>query len=1164
MCWMRLNRRGFWSYGGRDENGHPHSRFGGIRVRGMRLTDKRGVYRTVRLGLAYEYDPFFSLSIARVDPLPHQLDAVYGYFLRLPRIRFLLADDAGAGKTIMAGLTHKELKARGLVKRVLIVAPANLTFQWQRELADKFREKFEIIRGATLRANYGQNAQEDRFGRLGREYARIVFDKELLKADSTVEWVTPGHPLFEAVRTDVLQRVDDDLRRGAVFYDLHRSEPAVLDVFAASVKDGRANTIHRRLFGVETSATGQMALREPTYFHAITPAPTGTEGPSSDFPLPGRQTVEQFLYEHVLQSWGEGAANERAAQIERVARHVKVSLNALIDRQNLQLAEYCNRQVEGQTVPGLNGLIAQAEGHLDDLNNRLETRCRELELECHCAVSDINHLGRAWVVPHPERASPQLAPMIRDDEIEHIAIREAIKHEEARGWVVESVETENRGFDLISRRPHLEDPKTLVEVRFNNSNTRIEDPKFDGTVKRGSATCPSCGYTTSVTRIREQFRKRLGGANDARLMCVVVTRSDERGRFYRLPNERDFEIIRASRKEIDKRTKLHKGVQSLSPDEPLPPAGGLGFRVQPYGITKWADLFTGRQLLALTTLTRLVGTISERVQSEGGTSHFALATVSLLALAVSRSSDHLNSGCGWNPSAQKIQHLFARQALPIVWDFAEANPFGGSVGDWGSMLANVESGCNAAVADVACGIAAQAPAQCHPLPNDAAELLVTDPPYYDAVPYSDLANFFYVWLRRCLPSLGTTPLTPKTEECIMDVANGKTATHYQATMKSALAEARRVIAPSGAGVVVFAHKSTSGWEAQLQAMVDAGWIVTGSWPIDTELETHLRAMDSAALASSVHLVCRPRKTPDGSVRTDDVGDWRQVLAELPRRIHEWMPRLASEGIVGADAIFACLGPALEVFSRYSRVEKASGEVVMLKEYLEQVWAAVSTEALSMIFKDADAAGLEPDARLTAMWLWTLGGGGNGNGSAANDETESDEEEEASGSSKAGGAGFTLEYDAARKIAQGLGVNLEQIASVVEIKGNKARLCSVAERTKHLFGKDEAGPAAKRRKKKVAQMSLFEDLEEAEAVEGGWSQMQGPPLGATVLDRVHQAMILFAAGRSEAIKRFLVEDGAGTDARFWKLAQSLSALYPKESDEKRWVDGVLARKKGWGF
>lgn len=116
----------------------------------------------LRLGLAYEYDPYFSLSIARVDPLPHQLEAVYDYLLRSPRIRFLLADDPGAGKTIMAGLLVKELKIRGLVKRVLIVAPANLAFQWQREMKDKFRENFEIIRGDVLRANYGANPWQER------------------------------------------------------------------------------------------------------------------------------------------------------------------------------------------------------------------------------------------------------------------------------------------------------------------------------------------------------------------------------------------------------------------------------------------------------------------------------------------------------------------------------------------------------------------------------------------------------------------------------------------------------------------------------------------------------------------------------------------------------------------------------------------------------------------------------------------------------------------------------------------------------------------------------------------------------------------------------------------------------------------------------------------
>ena len=304
-------------------------------------------------------------------------------------------------------------------------------------------------------------------------------------------------------------------------------------------------------------------------------------------------------------------------------------------------------------------------------------------------------------------------------------------------------------------------------------------------------------------------------------------------------------------------------------------------------------------------------------------------------------------------------------------------------------------------------------------------------------------------------------------------------------------------------------------------------------------------------------------------RTDEIGDWRDVLQELPRRIHEWMPRLAEEGVVGADAIFACLGPALEIFSRYSRVEKASGEAVSLKEYLEQVWAAVAKEALAMIFTGADATGFEEDARLTAMWLWTLStAASNGNGaSTAEDEEPSEDEEDESANAKSKVGGFVLEYDAARKIAQGLGAHLEQLASLIEVKGATARLLPVAERTRSLFQKGEAAAPIGRgkAKKKSAQLSLgfVADLEEAEA-SGGWGETGAPHKGETVLDRVHQSMILFGAGRGEALKRFLVDDGAGRDDRFWRLAQAFSALYPSSTDEKRWVDGVLARKKSLGF
>lgn len=355
----------------------------------------------------------------------------------------------------------------------------------------------------------------------------------------------------------------------------------------------------------------------------------------------------------------------------------------------------------------------------------------------------------------------------------------------------------------------------------------------------------------------------------------------------------------------------------------------------------------------------------------------------------------------------------------------------------------------------------------------------------------------------------------------------------------------------------------------LSALLEAGWIATASWPIDTERANRTNAIGTASLASSVHIVCRPRENLDGSLRTDIVGDWNDVLDELPTRIAAWLPRLASEGVVGADAIFACLGPALEIFSRYSRVEKASGDVVPLREYLERVWAEVARQALSMIFAGADTSGFEHDARLTAMWLWTLSTN-KGAVDEADDEATIDEEDaKPSGKSK---GGFGLEYDAARKIAQGLGASLETLTTLVEVKGDAARLLGVGEREATLFPKKGAAkveaPAAKRAKKAQLALALGDTEPTADAkkadVVAEPEELGAPTAGGTMLDQVHQAMLMFRGGRSAAMKRFLVEDGVGREERFWKLAQSLSALYPTGTEEKRWVDGVLARKKGLGL
>ena len=297
------------------------------------------------------------------------------------------------------------------------------------------------------------------------------------------------------------------------------------------------------------------------------------------------------------------------------------------------------------------------------------------------------------------------------------------------------------------------------------------------------------------------------------------------------------------------------------------------------------------------------------------------------------------------------------QGIQITWDFTESAGAPGAVGNFGVSINNIVRILDREAGHYRPGHIECATATRHPLPDHSVDAFITDPPYYDAVPYADLSDFFYVWIRAQLPAIDpafTDTLTPKADECIVDDAKKKDRLFFESSMQCAMSEGVRITRESAIGVVVFAHKSTEGWEAQLQAMIDAGWIITASWPIDTEWETRLRAMNSAALASSVHLVCRPR---NNSVA---IGDWRDVLGELPTRTREWMSRLSQEGVVGADAIFACLGPALEIFSRYSRVEKASGEQVKLNEYLTYVWGAVAQEALGQIFKDADAAGFEED------------------------------------------------------------------------------------------------------------------------------------------------------------------------------------------------------------
>jgi adenine-specific DNA methylase len=681
------------------------------------------------------------------------------------------------------------------------------------------------------------------------------------------------------------------------------------------------------------------------------------------------------------------------------------------------------------------------------------------------------------------------------------------------------------------------------------------------TVKAGKVTCPVCDYTTPAKSVKKQLSSRNGGSKDAQLLAVLSERNGKRR--FRAPSSSDLEAISLSASIDESRLPDVR----INPIRPHKNTRGLS-AVTRIGMARFKDLYTHRQLCVIKGFSTA---LKEAIQENGGNA-LGIKALTILGLCFGRLLQQNSTCARWRNGAFAVAGSFGKQALQIVWDFAEIAPLSKAAGSWDGAVEWVRKIIELNKDVFGEASATQAPAQNCPLPTDSASMLFTDPPYFAAIPYSDLANFFYVWEREIFeglyPELFSAPEIDQTLEAIVTNANKgpngciKDEHFFREQMTASLRRAREIVKPNGIGVVVFADTRTASWEALLGAIIESGWYLTASWPIDTEHQNRTQARGAASLQSSIHLVCRPREDDVTGEVSVAIGDWRDVLSELPKRMRDWMPRLAREGIVGADAIFACLGPALEVFSKFAKVEKANGDVVQLKEYLTYVWAAVAQEALQMVFAGADTSGFEEDARLTAIWLWTLFAGTDGSSQSDEEESEDDEESEGGDASQ---KGYELEYDAARKIAQGLGANLEALTSVVEIKGESVRLLPVAERTKKLFGKDDADSPNKSRKKKSPQLQLgfVDELEQVEQ-SGTWGNKGAPALGATVLDRVHQCMILFAAGRGEALKRFLVEEGVGREDRFWRLAQVLSFLYPKTSDEKRWIDGLLARKKGLGF
>jgi len=714
-----------------------------------------------------------------------------------------------------------------------------------------------------------------------------------------------------------------------------------------------------------------------------------------------------------------------------------------------------------------------------------------------------------------------------------------------------------------------------------------------GTVSRARARCPHCSAILPPERVRSQLTTQQGGADvlfdkkgkrigGARMLAVVTLRPGEKGRHYRLPNDRDYLAVFKAKKRIQEILTEweNSGRQGLCPipDEPTPAGGGSGagraFSVQKYGMMTFGDLFTARQKVGLFCLGRYV-CINPRLST----------VANPLALSLSRCTEQMSSLVRWRITVEAVAGTFGRNALPMMWDFVEIVPSGddgsnfSAAVDWVAEVIekqgeSIHQQGQTSVSDCTKS----------PLPDDSAWIWFTDPPYYDAIPYSDLSDFFLAWLKRILPDNRflqdpfdhANPLSPKTREAVQDETKRvdgipKDRVFFENVMEKAFAEGCRVLRSDGIGSVVFAHKTTEGWEALLSGLISGGWTITGSWPLATERPGRLRSQESAALATSIHLVYRPRPT-DASI-----GDWGSVLKELPHRVEAWMERLQEEGIRGADLVFACIGPALEIFSRYERVEEADGTPVDLAAYLLKVWEVVGRTALKQILdtgtesSTTSVGALEEDARLTALFLWTLQSTKTvtaGNGKADTDsEEEQDEEDEPMKVATKGG--FSLIYDMARRFAQPLGIHLEDWEGrIIETSKGDVRLLPVTARARQLFGEEGARAVAARLESAPAgpvQLSLATPpVAQAKPQRGRRKGSVGAKVDpddlrgkvdATTLDRVHMAMLLQKGGQSHGLKA-LLEAEMARGSEFLRLANALSALYPTGCEEKRLLDAML--------
>jgi len=666
-----------------------------------------------------------------------------------------------------------------------------------------------------------------------------------------------------------------------------------------------------------------------------------------------------------------------------------------------------------------------------------------------------------------------------------------------------------------------------VPIKGGNAAQRREHDKriAAGTMSKSGAKCPCCGLPTMTL---EDLRLEATSSHDNYQQTATVVEG-QHTKEYRVATDIEIDVIK---KAVLTAPNALESLPNSSVTEAFKPCSTRSISAQLYGVKRWSDLYSPRQIIAISALGKAIHDAHSEMHPAGQDSAWLNAVTDYLCLGLDRLLSFLCVNACWKPDADSLNWAFSRFSISLLWDFAEAQPLGTSAGSYIRCNERIATALDTLVASISgSGIPKVVNESAMELmASEKYDAIVTDPPYYQAVSYADLSDFSYTWLRGFVPELPKEfqeRLSNKVKEAVQHIREDKSRDaeriKYENQMAEAFSRARESLNSDGRFICVFAHKEPNAWETLVSAIIRAGFVVTGSWPIQDNLPTRQRASSSAALASSVWIVCKPRPS------AAPAGWDNQVLEDMRQNIREKLREFWDAGIRGPDFVWAATGPALEAYSKHPVVKKANdpGQVMPVSEFLTHVRRMVVDFVVGRVLsgdKD-DGAELSAADRLdepTAYYLLHRHDFGL-------DEAP---------------VGACILY------AISCGVSDKELSDTWDLIGFTKGKAADDEEPEEADADAEADTET-------------EDDSGSKVKLKTWAQRKGKSLGfeapggrpVPLIDRIHCLMHLWKAGDVHKVDEYLDENGLRRQELFKRLLQSLIELSPHGSEERSLLESI---------